>query len=47
MYQMALSRICILVVYSMIVNCQSLPQFHSLGEILRNNSELITKKEVL
>ena len=38
MYQMALSRICILVVYSVIVNCQSLPQFQNLGEILRNNS---------
>ena len=38
MHQMALSRICILVVYSVIVNCQSLPQFQNLGEILRNNS---------
>ena len=35
---MALRNISLLVVYSVIVNCQSLPQFHSLGEILRNNS---------
>ena len=35
---MALSKICILIVYSAIVNCQSLPQFQNLGVILRNNS---------
>ena len=35
---MALRKICILVVYSVIVNCQSLPHFHSLGEPARNNS---------
>ena len=31
---MALRKICILVVYSVIVNCH----FHSLGEIFNNNS---------
>ena len=36
--QMALSRICILVVYSAIVNCQSLPQFQYLAETVSNNS---------
>ena len=35
---MALSKICVFVVYSVIVNCQSLPQFHSLGENRSNNS---------
>ena len=35
---MTLRKICILVVYSVIVNCQSLPHFHSLGEPARNNS---------
>ena len=35
---MALSQICILVVCSVIVECQSLPQFQNLGESHRNNS---------
>ena len=35
---MALSKICVLVVCSVIVNHQSLPQFHSLGENRSNNS---------
>ena len=36
---MALSKICILVVYSVIVNCRSLPQFQHLGNInMMNNS---------
>ena len=35
---MAFCAISLLVVYSVIVNCQSLPQFHSLGDILRNNT---------
>ena len=35
---MALSKICILIVYSAIVNCQSLPQFQNLGESHPNNS---------
>ena len=35
---MALSKICVLVVCSVIVNCQSLPHFHSLGENRSNNS---------
>ena len=36
---MALSKICILVVYSVIVHCQSLPQFQHLGNInMMNNS---------
>ena len=39
MYQMALSRICILVVYSVIVNCQSLPHFQNIDHTnLGNNS---------
>ena len=42
---MALRKICILlVVCSVIVHCQSLPQFHSLGEILRNNSFIYYEK---
>ena len=35
---MALSKICVFVVCSVIVNCQSLPHFHSLGENRSNNS---------
>ena len=35
---MALRKICILVVYSVIVNCQSLPHFHTIGENPVNNS---------
>ena len=35
---MALRKICILVVYSVIVNCQSLPHFQYLAENPVNNS---------
>ena len=35
---MALSKICVFVVYSVIVNCQSLPQFQNIGENRSNNS---------
>ena len=35
---MALRKISLLVVYSVIVHCQSLPQFQNLGESHRNNS---------
>ena len=35
---MALRKICVFVVYSAIVNCQSLPHFQNLGEPARNNS---------
>ena len=35
---MAMSEICILLVYSVIVNCQSLPQFQYIDETPGNNS---------
>ena len=38
MYQMALSKISLLVVYSVIVHCQSLPQLQYIAETLGNNS---------
>ena len=42
---MALSKICILlVVCSVIVHCQSLPQFQNLEVILRNNSFICYEK---
>ena len=35
---MAMSEICILLVYIVTVNCQSLPQLQQLGELVINNS---------